>query len=77
MRTLSSRFRRVSNKCLSFNSKLPFEVFHPDGRQHLAPTIAMVGADPQGGCTIALKKGIESFGIFFQPTGFLSYSAYR
>jgi AraC-like DNA-binding protein len=54
---------------LEFQFKDSFEVFRPDGRQHLTPAIAIVGANPQAGYSIALKNGVESFGIFFQPTG--------
>jgi AraC-like DNA-binding protein len=47
-----------------------FEVFHADGRHEMAPKVVIVGAYPRGGCTIALKKGVSSFAIFFQPAGF-------
>jgi AraC-like DNA-binding protein len=55
---------------LEFQFGNSFEVSFADGRRHRAPESVVVGAYPIGGCTIALKKGVSSFAIFFQPTGF-------
>jgi AraC-like DNA-binding protein len=55
---------------LEFQFGHSFEVFHRDGRRLTAPEIVVVGAHPQGGTTIALKRGVVSFAVFFQPAGF-------
>ena len=57
---------------LEFQFGDSFDVYFADGRHHTAPETVIVGAYPLGGCKIALKKGVSSFGIFFQPAGFLS-----
>jgi AraC-like DNA-binding protein len=46
-----------------------FEVFHRDGHHQSTHGVSIIGAYPLSGCTIALKKGVSSFGIFFQPVG--------
>jgi len=55
---------------LEFQFGDSFDVYFADGRHHAAPETVIVGAYPLGGCKIALKRGVSSFGIFFQPTGF-------
>jgi AraC-like DNA-binding protein len=55
---------------LEFQFGYRFEVIHRDGHRLTAPEIVVVGAHPQGGTTIALKRGVVSFAVFFQPAGF-------
>jgi AraC-like DNA-binding protein len=47
-----------------------FEVRHGDGQSLTAPEIVVIGAHPRSGTTIALKRGVVSFAVFFQPVGF-------
>lgn len=55
---------------LEFQFGYRFEVLHRNGYRLTAPEIVVVGAHPQGGTTIALKRGVISFAIFFHPAGF-------
>jgi AraC-like DNA-binding protein len=55
---------------LEFQFGYRFEVFHQDGCRLTAPEIVVIGAHPRAGTTIALKRGVVSFAIFFQPAGF-------
>lgn len=54
---------------LEFQFGDSFEVVHADGQHLMAPEIVVIGAHPRGGTTIALRKGVVSFAIFFQPAG--------
>jgi AraC-like DNA-binding protein len=55
---------------LEFQFGHSFDVFFAGGQRYSAPQAVVVGAYPFGGCTIALRQGVSSFAIFFQPTGF-------
>jgi AraC-like DNA-binding protein len=55
---------------LEFQFGDSFDVYFADGSRHAAPDTVVVGAYPLSGCRIALRKGVSSFGIFFQPAGF-------
>lgn len=55
---------------LEFQLGNAFEVTGADGLRFSTPLAAAVGCIVQGGSSIALRKGVRTFAIFFQPTGF-------
>ncbi len=55
---------------LEFQLGSAFEVTGSDGLRFSTPSAAIVGCVIKGGASVALRKGVKSFVIFFQPTGF-------
>jgi AraC-like DNA-binding protein len=55
---------------LEFQFGPAFEVLRPDRQTMLAPEIAIVGAYTSGRAEIRFYDRSETFGVFFQPTGF-------
>jgi AraC-like DNA-binding protein len=55
---------------LEFQLGSAFEVTGPDGLRFSTPSVAVVGCVIKGGASVALRRGVKTFVIFFQPTGF-------
>src|ERR1700751_3072605 len=56
---------------LMFDFGTPTEMRWPDGRVLLGDRTAVGGAQTHFACHMHLRSGIEAFGIFFWPTGFM------
>lgn len=54
---------------LTFDFGTPVECWWPDGRVQKVETASVAGAQTQFACHLNLRAGVESFGIFLQPTG--------
>jgi AraC-like DNA-binding protein len=54
---------------LNFDFGIPVEVWMA-GRPFPSPPAVVVGAHDHGGIQLHLRKGVESFSVFFRPTGF-------
>ena len=55
---------------LNFELAEKFELHFDDSEVHLTPEIAVVGPQTRRRCDVVLKGRLDSFGIFFQPSGF-------
>jgi len=55
---------------LAFDFGTPVEALYPDGRVQLIDATSVGGAQTSFACHMHLRAGAESFGVFFQPTGF-------
>ena len=55
---------------LSFELGQPVDIWHADGRHQVSGTVAVCGAQSRFAAYMGLRGGVESFGIFFQPSGF-------
>jgi hypothetical protein len=55
---------------INFEFAEKFELHFEDGEIHLTPGIAVVGPQTRRRCDVVLKGKLDSFGIFFQPSGF-------
>ena len=55
---------------LAFELGEPVDIWHADGRHQLSDTAAVWGAQSRFAAYMGLRPGVQSFGIFFQPTGF-------
>jgi AraC-like DNA-binding protein len=54
---------------LAFDFGTPVECWWPNGKIEVVDTATVAGAQTQFACHMHLRAGVESFGIFFQPTG--------
>jgi AraC-like DNA-binding protein len=55
---------------LAFELGEPVDIWHADGRHQVSGTAAVCGAQSRFAAYMGLRGGVESFGIFFQPSGF-------
>jgi AraC-like DNA-binding protein len=55
---------------LAFDFGTPVEALYPDGRVQVIDATSAGGAQTSFACHMHLRAGAESFGVFFQPTGF-------
>jgi AraC-like DNA-binding protein len=55
---------------LTFDFGCPVEVLRPDGRIQLIDRTSTAGAQTRFAAHLRLRSGVESFGVFFGPTGF-------
>jgi AraC-like DNA-binding protein len=54
---------------LAFDFGTPVEAWYPDGQLQVIDPASAAGAQTRFACHMHLRGGVESFGIFFQPTG--------
>jgi AraC-like DNA-binding protein len=55
---------------LTFDFGTPVEAWYPDGRNQVVDSTSAAGAQTRFACHLHLRAGVESFGVFFVPTGF-------
>jgi AraC-like DNA-binding protein len=55
---------------LAFDFGTPVEALYSDGRVQVIDATSVGGAQTSFACHMHLRAGAESFGVFFQPTGF-------
>jgi AraC-like DNA-binding protein len=76
-RNLDTAGKMVTELCparleqtLEFQFASPFDVFRPDGQSCSAARINIVGAYTFGGSKVTFNGKVDSFAVFFQPSGF-------